>query len=260
MAGRRGEVLGHDRRRAAEERVRRGRHPADPHRDQPGHAALVGGHHEVDRVEAVGGRRPVPEGRARRALAQRRPSSYRSARGVGGRGAARRSAAASAASSDEVRRRAAGLPGLHGTQYRRTTDTAAAAALTAFPAAISASAAYFGRRSGLRSARPTSACSTSRRARCARRARATMPVPRLAVADPDGRTPRRGPRPRRRGSPPGPARRSPPRRRPARRCSAAAPPAPGRGRAAPARRRRRARRTGQARAPRARRGRRCPRR
>ena len=84
------EVLGHDRRRTAQEGERRGRHPADPHRHEPCDPAMVGDLHEVDGVEPVGGRLPATQGRARRALPQL-VAPARTARRAGWRvGAARR--------------------------------------------------------------------------------------------------------------------------------------------------------------------------
>ena len=115
------EVLGHDRRRTAEEGERRGRHPADPHRHEPRDAALVGDLHEVDGVEPVGGWLPVAQGRARRALPQ--PSPQRVPLGARRGGVAQRGERRGVRGlEDEVRRRAAGVPvRLHGTQYRRNT-------------------------------------------------------------------------------------------------------------------------------------------
>ena len=68
-----GEVLGHQRGRAAQERVRRGRHPPDPHRDQPLQPALVGLLDQVQRVGPVLGRPPAPEGAPPDLLAQGPP-------------------------------------------------------------------------------------------------------------------------------------------------------------------------------------------
>ena len=86
VAGSAREVLGHDAGRAAQERVRRGDHPADPHRDQPGEPALVRRRSRGRpgrRRSAGGSSRPAPS--AAPARAARRPSAYRSARGVAGR-------------------------------------------------------------------------------------------------------------------------------------------------------------------------------
>ena len=100
--GQPGEVLRHDRRRAAQEGERGRRHPSDPHRDQPLDPALVGGQHEVDGVGPAAAGLPPAQRRPRRALPQ--PAAECVPLGArGGRsGAGRRTPPASVASQDEV--------------------------------------------------------------------------------------------------------------------------------------------------------------
>jgi hypothetical protein len=72
-AGQMGEVLGHQRGRAAQEGVRRGQHAPDPHRHQPLQPALVGLLDQVQRVGPVRGRPPAAEGAPLDPLAQGPP-------------------------------------------------------------------------------------------------------------------------------------------------------------------------------------------
>ena len=72
-AGKVGEVLGHQGGRAAQERVRRGHHPPDPHRHQPLQPPLVGLVDQVQRVGPVLGRPPAPQGAPPHPVAQGPP-------------------------------------------------------------------------------------------------------------------------------------------------------------------------------------------